>query len=360
MCIATRYAGVGVAVLLTLPTLGWAAQPNRPFFDELSSSPACAGAGQTPATDAAPATDDRLLFYSIPQTLLTAARNEVLVRVWVDGERYLEERAEVTSGAVEMTRETSRQALEASRPEGAEALLEAPDRASDGIVLELLADRPEIRAQLERLAAGHDVQVEVTVGGESLDYESFDDFARASEGVVASMGLPFAAQTAATVFSISTDKPQDPQNFYVCGDGSCGGGTPPIGETCESCPEDCGGPCSICGNGFCGGTETCSTCAADCGPCATCPLNLGTQERQVYLGSTPYTTYCADGWPGIMYYTYTRNDYKKYTVQRTQQCDGSITETVVPGSTTYFSAFCWKYTGIYCFSPWAYASPICF
>ncbi len=48
-----------------------------------------------------------------------------------------------------------------------------------------------------------------------------------------------------------------------CGDGSCQGG---LGETCNSCPADCGG---CCGNAFCDAAlgETCSNCAADCGGC---------------------------------------------------------------------------------------------
>ncbi|MFA6198269.1 MAG: right-handed parallel beta-helix repeat-containing protein [Patescibacteria group bacterium] len=67
-----------------------------------------------------------------------------------------------------------------------------------------------------------------------------------------------------------------------CGDGSCN-----FGENCTSCPGDCGacfcgdtvcnngetcstcpGDCgSCCGNGQCIAPETCSSCAADCGAC---------------------------------------------------------------------------------------------
>jgi hypothetical protein len=49
-----------------------------------------------------------------------------------------------------------------------------------------------------------------------------------------------------------------------CGDGKCG-----AGETCTSCPLDCGF-CATCGDGKCDATETCSSCPQDCGVCPTC------------------------------------------------------------------------------------------
>ncbi|MEO8699902.1 MAG: heterocycloanthracin/sonorensin family bacteriocin [Kofleriaceae bacterium] len=48
---------------------------------------------------------------------------------------------------------------------------------------------------------------------------------------------------------------------------TCGNGTCSAGETCSSCPSDCG---SCCGNGRCEGTETCDSCAGDCGVCDGC------------------------------------------------------------------------------------------
>jgi uncharacterized protein YkwD len=49
-----------------------------------------------------------------------------------------------------------------------------------------------------------------------------------------------------------------------CGDGACAGG-----ESCETCPADCGA-CDPCGNGACDNGETCMSCAADCGECDPC------------------------------------------------------------------------------------------
>jgi hypothetical protein len=50
----------------------------------------------------------------------------------------------------------------------------------------------------------------------------------------------------------------------TCGDGWC----EPPGETCSSCPADCDiCQSTVCGNGFCEAGETCSTCTSDCGVC---------------------------------------------------------------------------------------------
>ncbi len=52
-----------------------------------------------------------------------------------------------------------------------------------------------------------------------------------------------------------------------CPDGFCNGG-----ETCATCPQDCGACPPGCPDGACNGTETCSTCPQDCG---TCPPGCG-------------------------------------------------------------------------------------
>lgn len=54
-----------------------------------------------------------------------------------------------------------------------------------------------------------------------------------------------------------------------CGDGTCNGG-----ETCTSCPTDCGACSARCGDGMCNGGEACTTCPGDCGACA-CTLGEG-------------------------------------------------------------------------------------
>jgi len=48
---------------------------------------------------------------------------------------------------------------------------------------------------------------------------------------------------------------------------SCGDGTCDPNETCSSCPSDCGTCQPYCGDGTCNGNETCSSCPTDCGQC---------------------------------------------------------------------------------------------
>jgi len=58
--------------------------------------------------------------------------------------------------------------------------------------------------------------------------------------------------------------PQDCGSCAMCGDGYCNGG-----ENCISCPQDCG-VCQSCGDGQCTGTENCTNCPQDCGKCPGC------------------------------------------------------------------------------------------
>jgi uncharacterized protein YkwD len=68
-----------------------------------------------------------------------------------------------------------------------------------------------------------------------------------------------------------------------CGDGSCNG------ETCETCPGDCGACGPSCGDGACDASESCDSCASDCGACSQCggagdattPLDA---DEQAFLG----------------------------------------------------------------------------
>jgi hypothetical protein len=63
---------------------------------------------------------------------------------------------------------------------------------------------------------------------------------------------------------IPFDGPSEAVGPPPCGNGAC-----EEGETCFSCPRDCG-LCPGCPNGKCDNGETCSSCAPDCGPCPGC------------------------------------------------------------------------------------------
>ena len=70
----------------------------------------------------------------------------------------------------------------------------------------------------------------------------------------------------------------------VCGDLICD-----ATEGCAACPGDCGACAPVCGDMVCAAGETCMTCAADCGDCETCggsgPATTGLDaEEQAFLG----------------------------------------------------------------------------
>ena len=69
---------------------------------------------------------------------------------------------------------------------------------------------------------------------------------------------------------------------------ACGNGTCDPGETCASCPQDCKCP-TVCGNGRCEIGETCASCPADCGSCNTCTVETVTYFDQ----RSPYGYYSA-------------------------------------------------------------------
>ena len=59
-----------------------------------------------------------------------------------------------------------------------------------------------------------------------------------------------------------TKPPQDHGTPIVCGNTKC-----ESGETCQSCPSDCGACPPACGNTKCESGETCQSCPSDCGAC---------------------------------------------------------------------------------------------
>lgn len=343
--------------LLTLPATAQVGDLSGDGLGAFLTQPAACGATSTGASETA-RVEAPLLFYAIPEVHWIEGENRVEVRVWVDGALYASERHRPLSSKLEAVEQRRLERALAARPEADEdARVSSTTPLPESTVFELLAERAEIRAELHRIAAEHRVEVEVLVNGAVVDHVPFEDFAERSALAVESHGLPVPVTAWSQVYS--THANSEPGFLENCGNGICDEGEYPGGEDCESCPEDCDGPCILCGNGYCGPEETCSSCVSDCGSCPSCPEDLGTEERTDYLGSVSYATQCRSGVFGTMYYTYQRNDYKRYTVQRTRECNGSITETVVPGSTSYFSTYCYRREWVSCSYPVGSAYPAC-
>ena len=89
--------------------------------------------------------------------------------------------------------------------------------------------------------------------------------------------------------------PSDCGQCSYCGNGICG-----LGESCSNCPSDCG-QCGYCGNGICSGGETCSTCPTDCGSCNTCGNGICGVGESCYNCPTDcgQCSYCGNGVCGL-------------------------------------------------------------
>lgn len=91
--------------------------------------------------------------------------------------------------------------------------------------------------------------------------------------------------------------PLDKVKFIVeasCPDGYC---DPGDGESCDSCPDDCGS-CGVCGDDVCESPENCATCPADCTCPASCPDGVcGAGED---CGNCPQDCACDDCGNGII------------------------------------------------------------
>ena len=81
----------------------------------------------------------------------------------------------------------------------------------------------------------------------------------------------------------------------LCGNAFC---DIAFGETCASCPGDCG-ECVICGDGQCATAESCATCPDDCGACdgSCCETNdtLGCDEPGLVLCACSVLPQCCEG-----------------------------------------------------------------
>ncbi len=82
-----------------------------------------------------------------------------------------------------------------------------------------------------------------------------------------------------------------------CSSDQCGNGACDEGESCYSCPGDCG-DCNLCGDTFCGEQETCQSCPADCGPCEECGDGECVAAEDCY-SCPPDCGYCPECGDGI-------------------------------------------------------------
>ena len=129
-------------------------------------------------------------------------------------------------------------------------------------------------------------------GGE--DWSTIDDAPGADGGDDPTMSDDMPPETGEGSSDESGAEPSD----ALCGDGACTGG-----ETCLTCPEDCGQTCppGTCGDNICDGDNTCETCPEDCGVCGVASCGNGACDNgetcntcALDCGACPEAT-CGDG-----------------------------------------------------------------
>lgn len=231
---------------------------------------------------------------------------------------------------------------------------------ADHILFELFDTEPQIRAKVLAFSKSEDHLIEVTISvdGNVVSSTGLQEFLAQSDKVRQLGILPTVTKSPAQLTQVAAELTIQ-QRIYLCGDGSCdqGGRFP---EDCDVCPEDCGGPCSICGNGNCSPVESCSTCAADCGACPTCPTTLPNETRNEVVSATSAGWTCMYDvyfWGQSSYYNQVLYTIKSTTYSRVRECNGSITETAI--SVSYFYSSCYQYLGIPCGFPWTWPSWVC-
>lgn len=231
-------------------------------------------------------------------------------------------------------------------------------QGSKDVILALFANDLGVQKTLRDLfrTTAKNVSIQVNVGGSMVIDESLANLVGQREKLLQRGVLPTAVISESATYDFTV--PELPNKFYVCGDGTCSPGGV-FGEDCETCPQDCGGSCSICGNGYCGPQESCSTCSADCGACPSCPTSLGTENRVNLTNSQYQGLSCLKDVfnpSASTYYNRYYNTYYHYQVERIRECDGSITENVVPGSGYYSYNTCYQRTSFSCSFAFIYPS----
>lgn len=229
------------------------------------------------------------------------------------------------------------------------------------LVLVAFAENPRIRESIHAAAVkGQRVEIAIDVNGETHQRLTYDSVYEVSAKALAHGILPRVFHAEA-VGPDGVDGGEGPFALIpVCGDGLCEGDAFPP-ETCATCPEDCGGPCNFCGDGFCTLGEGCENCEEDCGPCDDCPMDLpdDTVEILFFAGPTLGSDCWLDHVQPNRQVIYNRRStlFLSFTVTRVLECDGTVTETIVPGTLEFICRDCWQRTEEQCNGPMDWAPP---